>query len=120
MLLWKCILVICQRSTISLSAHEGDKVFIPCLNALSGRIAAWSINGSLYPVLELPSKLYLQKLPYGILVDYTTRDAAGEFTCYMYNENKYLQSVSTVQFTVNKRDGTGMYPPVHACAFSYM
>ncbi len=88
---------------LTLSAHEGDRVFIPCFNTPDAKIYFWQISGSLYPVEELPSEMYLRKTSNGIIVHYTTLSISGEFTCLTYEGGTMLREISTVNFVVQAR-----------------
>ncbi len=87
-----------------LSAHEGDRIFLPCLIGVNEQAVAWKINNILYSITQLPAALHLQILSNGILVLYATINAGGNFTCYIYKENYSLQPVSTVFLMVRERN----------------
>ncbi len=89
--------------TLSLSAHEGDRVFIPCFNTPEARIFFWKINGSLYAVEELPTEMYLRKTSNGILVHRTTLSINSDFTCFTFEGRTTLREISTVHFVVQAR-----------------
>lgn len=108
---WTLILALNALITVSngikplvLSAHEGDRVFLPCFNNPEEKINLWKINGTLYAVEELPvERLHLHKNNYGIFISHTTMNVTGNVTCYTYNGNS-LKVISTVNFVVHERD----------------
>ena len=93
-----------STNPVFVNTREGNRVFIPCFNENDQRIFGWKINGSLYPISELPPDLYLQESPNGILVEYTTLNTSGEFICYSYETSEHLQYISTVHLTIGERD----------------
>ncbi len=105
-------MTLTSAKPLILSAHEGDRVFIPCFNTPDAKINYWKISGSLYPVEELPSEMYLRKNSNGIIVHYTTLSIAGEFTCFTFEGRTTLREISTVNFVVQARgllSATGNY-----------
>ena len=90
---------ISQTPPLTLIAHEGDRIYLPCFNRPE-EIQAWSFLGSLYPAHELPS--WVEETPNGLIIDQAVQSLSGTYTCFTYNQQSFtLQELSTVYFTVD-------------------
>ncbi len=82
---------------LTLSAHERDKFYLPCLGDDS--IFVWKIRGLIYPTNRLPQ--WVQLSNNGLVAHNISEEAKGFYSCYAYNNATYgLEEISTIFFDV--------------------
>ncbi len=91
---------VTSLSTLTLTAYEGDRVYIPCFTTLDQNVNYWDIQGILYLPNDL-STAFQNSTANGITVYYALPQAAGNYSCYTYyGEENTLHKISTVQLLV--------------------
>ena len=85
---------------LSLRATRNAVIYIPCIPALAmNEVKFWEIDGSLYPVLDLPLNHHMHQG--GIICDTSKGSVGSVYQCFSFSsEKKSLKRIYTIEITL--------------------